>query len=102
MIRDYNYHNWSTFMVRKPEEAPKGSHFAGVMFDSHTVHTPAYDLHDHDSTSTVPHTVYFAFKTKDEVAMWASEATLAKKKIFFFEVKQLGSVEIKADVKCDV
>lgn len=32
-LDDYNYHDWSKFMVQQPSEKPKGPHFAGVLFD---------------------------------------------------------------------
>ena len=63
-MNDYNYHDWSKFMVRTPKERPLGPHFAAVLFGTRTEWTPAYDLNDSESSCSVPEITYFAFPDK--------------------------------------
>jgi hypothetical protein len=103
-MEDYNYHDWSKFMVRKPEEKPKGPHFAAVMFDTRTEYTPAYDEKDYGSSSSVPEIQYFAFPDKETLGAWLLRAKKDNKSFFFFEVKKLGEMTLKVavDVETDV
>ena len=99
---DYNYHDWSKFMVRTPKEKPTGPHFAAVLFDTRTEWTPAYDRHDTDSSSTVPDIHYFAFPDQETLREWVLRAAKDKKQFFFFEVKKLGEAELKVSVDLGV
>lgn len=91
---DYNYHDWSKFMVHEPKQKPVGPHFAGVLFDSHR----ECSGYDGDSSYSVPNTVYFAFPDQDTLKEWVLRAAKAGKQFFFFEVKKLGNAELKVDV----
>lgn len=95
---DYNYHDWSKFMVTKPAEKPKGPHFAGVLFDSH-YESSGYEG---DSSYAVPNVVYFAFPDPTTLKEWVLRAAKDKKNFFFFEVKKLGNAELKIDVDLGV
>jgi hypothetical protein len=95
---DYNYHDWSSFMVQKPEQKPKGPHFAGIMFDSHR----EYSGYDNDPGYDVAHVVYFAFPDKETLAAWVLRASKDKKQIFFFEVKKVGTSELKVNIDLEV
>jgi hypothetical protein len=95
---DYNYHDWTQFMVDRPEKKPKGPHFAAVLFDTRTEWMPAYDSHDSDSSSTVPDIHYFAFPDKETLGEWVLRAARDKKNFFFFEVRQLGNAQLQVSV----
>ena len=84
---DYNYHDWSKFMVREVKDKPKGPHFAAVLFDSHYEHS-GYETN----------VVYFAFPDQTTLSEWVLRAAKDKKHFFFFEVKKLGNAELKIDV----
>lgn len=97
LMDDYNYHNWTEYMVQKPDQAPKGPHFAAVLFEKES-----YYEHDHytGNGSSVSHDkiTYFAFPDKEILGEWVLRATKDNKKFFFFEVKQLGSAQLKVSV----
>ncbi len=95
---DYNYHDWSSFMVREPKDKPKGPHFAGVLFDSHREHSGYAE----ESSYQVPNVVYFAFPDQDTLKEWALRAAKDKKQFFCFEVKRLGNVALVLDVDLSV
>jgi hypothetical protein len=95
---DYNYHDWSQYMVVKPEQKPTGPHFAGVLFDSHHEHSG----YEGDSSYAVPNVVYFAFPDQATLKEWVLRAAKDKKQFFFFEVKKLGNAELKIDVDLGV
>lgn len=102
MIRDYNYHNWSKFMVQKPEEQPKGEHYAAVLFDTRSEYSPPWDKHDTGSSYSVPQTIYFAFLKKEDLEMWVGEASKSNKKFFFFHVTKLGEANLQVKVNTDL
>jgi hypothetical protein len=91
---DYNYHDWSEFMVEKPEKAPKGPHFGAVLFGTRS----EADSYSGNSYYDVPTTTYFAFPTREVLEAWIIRALKSKKKFFFFEVKKLGEAEISVKV----
>ncbi len=91
---NYNYHDWSKFMVREPNDKPKSPHFAAVMFDSHSEHSG----YEGESSYQVPNVVYFAFPDKETLKEWVLRAAKDKKQFFFFEVKKIGEAELKVDV----
>ncbi len=93
---DYNYHDWTKFMVRSVKEKPTGPHFAGVLFDSHR----EWSGYESDPGYEVPNVVYFAFPDKETLGEWVLRAAKDKKQFFFFEVKQLG--DAKLQVKIDL
>jgi hypothetical protein len=95
---DYNYHDWSKFMVREPKEKPTGPHFAGVLFDSHY----EWSGYEGDTQHPVPNVVYFAFPDQATLKEWVLRAAKDKKQFFFFEVKKLGNAELKIDVDLGV
>jgi len=99
---DYNYHDWSQFMVRQPKDKPKGPHFAAVLFDSRTEYTPPYDRDDTGSSCEVPVINYFAFPDQATLKEWVLRAAKDKKQFFFFEVKKVGQAELKIDVDLGV
>lgn len=99
---NYNYHDWSKFMVRTPKERPTGPHFAAVLFGTRIEWMPAYDEHDSDSTYSVPEITYFAFPDKETLSEWVLRAAKDKKEFFFFEVKKVGEVELKVSVDVGV
>lgn len=98
---DYNYHDWSSFMVRESKEQPKGPHFGAVMFGTRNEYTPAYDFHDSGSSHSVPEITYFAFPDKETLREWALRALKDKKKFFFFEVKKIGDAQLNVSVDLD-
>lgn len=94
---DYNYHDWSKFMVREPKEKPSGSHFAGVLFDKH------YESSGRDdSTYSVPNVIYFAFPDQETLKQWAFRAAKDKKEFFCFEVKKLANVQLVLDIDLEL
>lgn len=97
-LPEYNYHEWSKFMVKKPEETPTGRHYAVVLFERRTEYTPAYDANDHASSYEVPDIEYFAFHDKATLQAFLLRVTRANKKFFFFEVKKLGEVSLQVNV----
>lgn len=104
LMDDYNYHDWSEFMVRSPKDAPKKAHFAAVLFETRNEWTPPYDRFDDagGTSSTIEYVQYFAFPDKELLSAWILRATKDKKKFFFFEVKKLGEVELKVNVDVEV
>lgn len=99
---DYNYHDWSQFMVRTPKERPTGPHFAAVLFGTRTEWTPAYDRNDTASSCSVSEITYFAFPDKATLSEWVLRASKEKKEFFFFEVKKVGEAELKVNVDVEV
>lgn len=95
-LRRYNYHTWSKFMVKTPDDAPKGAHYAGVMFDTVSIDT---GYPEHPGTQNIVH--YFAFKNQADLESWVDEATRADKKFFFFHVPNLGQAKVRVDVHLD-
>jgi hypothetical protein len=95
---DYNYHDWSKFMVTNEKTAPKSRHFAVIMFDTKTEFNPPYDQHDSGSNSTYDIIHYFAFEKKEDLCAWILRAEKTKKKYFFYEVQTLGKVELKVNI----
>lgn len=95
---DYNYHDWTKFMVGKPSEKPTGPHFAAVLFGTRREYTPAYGRDDSGSSHDVPDITYFAFPDQETLKEWVLRAVKDKKQFFFFEVKKLGNAELKIDV----
>jgi len=98
---NYNYHDWSKFMVSKPSEKPTGPHFAAVLFEKET----RYE-HDHysgnGSSVSYDKITYFAFPDKETLGEWIIRATKDKKDFFFFEVKKLGEATVKVEVDLGV
>jgi hypothetical protein len=99
---DYNYHDWTEFMVEKPEQKPVGPHFGAILFGTRTEHIPAYDAYDTPSSSQVPMVTYFAFPDQETLKAWALRAAKDKKQFFFFEVKKVGQAELKINVDLEV
>ena len=99
---DYNYHDWSRFMVREPKQRPTGPHFAAVLFETRTEYTPSYDQDDPGSSCSVPDIHYFAFPDRETLQKWVLRAAKDKKQFFCFEVKRLASVELKVNVELEV
>lgn len=101
---DYNYHDWSQFMVRSPKQRPIGAHFAAVLFETRNEWTPPYDRYDEPtgSSSTIEYVSYFAFPDKQTLSEWVSRAAKNKMQFFCFEVKKIGSVEVKVNVDIEV
>jgi hypothetical protein len=95
---NYNYHDWTRFMVREPKDNPQGPHFAAVLFDSHSECTGYKD----DSNYRVPNVVYFAFPDQATLGEWVIRAVKDNKQFFFFEVKKLGNVELRVNVDLGV
>jgi hypothetical protein len=100
-MEDYNYHDWTKFMVREAKEKPKVPHYAAVLFDSRTEYTPAYDERDRASSHSVSEIHYFAFTEKKDLEAWLLRAKKENKQFFFFEVKKLGEVAVKVSVDVD-
>lgn len=94
---DYNYHDWTKFMVSKENETPKGPHFAAVLFGTRS----EADSYSGNSYYSVPEITYFAFPTKEVLEAWLISAIKDKKKFFFFEVKKLGEAEVAVKVTTD-
>ena len=101
-LDDYNYHDWSQFMVQKVEQKPKGPHFAAVLFERMNYTTPGYDRDDPSESCHFDHVVYFAFPDQATLKEWVLRAAKDKKQFFFFEVKKLGNAELKIDVDLGV
>ena len=99
---DYNYHDWSQYMVQKPEQKPKGPHFAAVLFGTRNEYSPPYDSKDSGSSYSVPEIIYFAFPDQETLSEWVLRASKDNKKFFFFEVKQLGEAKLKVSVDLGV
>lgn len=99
---DYNYHDWSKFMVREPKEKPQGPHFAAILFDDMSYTSPGYDRGDPDEHHNFKHVTYFAFPDQATLKEWVLRAAKVKKQFFFFEVKKLGNAELKIDVDLGV
>jgi len=91
-IGQFNKSNWREFEVEKPEQAPKGQHYAAVLFGSH-VRDDGWG-----GTYHQPNTTYYAFPDISTLRLWVAEAQGSSQKFFFFEVKQLGTLEVKVDV----
>ena len=98
---DYNYHDWSKFMVEKPEQKPKGPHFAGVMFDTRRV-SDGYSAAEGGGSYDISYVVYFAFPDRETLGEWALRAAKDKKQFFCFEVKKVGDVKLNIDVDLGV
>jgi len=101
-LDDYNFHDWSKFMVQKPEQKPTDPHFAAVLFGKRTEHQPAYDSNDTPSSYQVDEVTYFAFPDKETLGEWVLRAAKDKKQFFFFEVKKLGEAQLKVNVDLGV
>lgn len=100
-LDNYNYHDWSGFMVKKPEQAPKGPHFAAVLFEKeHVRETDPYN--GSNSDRHIDMTTYFAFPDKETLTQWVLRAAKAEKAFFCFEVKKIGGVQIKVNVDVEV
>jgi len=99
---DYNYHDWTQYMVQKPEQKPKGPHFAAVLFGKRREHQPAYDEHDTASSYEVDDITYFAFPDQETLKEWVLRASKDSKQFFFFEVKKLGEAQLKVNVDLGV
>lgn len=100
-LEDYNYHDWSEFMVNKSDRLPKGPHFASVLLEKesrreHDPYTGNYVTHE------VMVTTYFAFPDKETLTEWVLRASKAKKSFFCFEVKKIGEVEVNVNVDVGV
>lgn len=101
-MEDYNYHDWSKFMVREAKDKPKGAHFAAVLLDTRREYTPAYDANDYGTSHSVADVQYFAFPDKETLSAWLLRAKKDNKQFFFFEVKKLGEVSVKVSVDVEV
>lgn len=97
---DYNYHDWVQYMVRLPNDKPKGPHFAAVLFESRDEWIRPYDHHDDPggTYSKFEYVQYFAFPDVETLREWVLRASKDNKTFFFFEVKQLGSAQLKVSV----
>ncbi len=95
---DYNYHDWSKFMVVEAKDKPTGPHFAAVMFDKHYEHSG----YEGESSYPVPNVVYFAFPDQATLGEWALRAAKDKRQFFCFEVKKVGDVQMKVTVDVGV
>lgn len=94
---DYNYHDWSSYMVFEPNRAPKGPHFAAILFGTRAESSADYD-DGHVTTHHVPEITYFAFPDREILTEWVLRVTKEKKNFFFFEVKQMGSASVQVSL----
>ena len=99
---DYDHYDWAKFIVKSTKDRPIKPHFAAVLFGTRNEFTPAYDKYDTDRSVTVPDITYFAFPDQATLSEWIVRASKDKKEFFFFEVKRIGSVELKVHVDLDV
>lgn len=88
---DYNYHDWSSYIVSTPDKAPQGAHYGAVLFGNRR----EADAYSGNSYYDVPEVTYFAFNDAETLGEWAARATKANKKFFFFRVEKLGAVSVK-------
>ncbi len=95
---DYNYHDWSKFMVTKPDQKPSGPHFAAILFDVLQYTTAGYDRDDPDEHHNHEQVIYFAFPDKETLHEWVLRAAKDKKQFFFFEVKKMGEHKLLVNV----
>lgn len=100
-LPEYNYHDWSRFMVLDAKTKPTNPHFAAVLLETRSEWTRGYD-NDDGYSSTHPNVVYFAFPDKKTLEAWVLRAAKDKKVFFFFEVKKVGEAELKVNVDLDV
>lgn len=102
LLDDYNPYNWTEYEVGKPEKAPTGPHFAAILFEKETRHD--YDPYNGNQSNShqVDTIKYFAFPDKETLSEWVLRAAKDKKKFFFFEVKKLGSAQLKVSVDLGV
>lgn len=101
-MADYNFFDWSKFMVREPKDRPAGSHYAAVLFETRTEYIPPYDQRDCGTSITSPEIHYFAFPDKKTLESWLLRATKANKNFFFFEVKKIGDVKLSVSIGTDL
>lgn len=99
MIRKYNYHNWSKFMVDSFEKRPTGPHYAAILFETKQEWTPPYDKDDVGSSHSVNCLTYFCFTEEENLKTWVEEATVDNKQFIFYQVSQLGKAQINVSVK---
>lgn len=100
-LDNYNSHDWQDFVVSKPEQTPKGPHFGAVLFEKEKRYeTDHYQGGTHSRQVIV--TTYFAFPDKSTLGEWVLRATKDNKHFFFFEVKQLGTAQLKISVDLGV
>lgn len=100
-MNEYNYHDWAKYMVTKPEQAPKGPHFAGILFGTRTEYTPAYDRFDSSTTISCPEITYFCFYALEDLERWVLAVTRSGKSFFFFQVPKLGESKLRIEVHVD-
>lgn len=101
-LDDYNYHDWTLFMVRELKEKPKGPHFAAILFDQLDYTSPGYDRDDSSYSTSFKHVSYFAFPDQETLREWVLRAAKAKMQFFFFEVKNIGNAELRIDIDLKV
>lgn len=92
----FSENNWSPFAVKKPDQAPKGPHWAAVLFGKRT----EVDSYSGTSSHQVDETTYYAFTKEEQFATWVAEASISGRKFFCFKVNKLGEIDLK--VKVDV
>jgi hypothetical protein len=102
LMDDYNHHDWAKFMVTEASQKPKGPHFAAVLFETLEYTSPGYDEGDSDERNNFEHVVYFAFPDQETLTEWVLRASKDKKQFFCFEVKKLGTVNLKVTVDVGV
>lgn len=98
---NYNYHDWTKFMVEKPEQKPTGPHYAAILLEKENRYQ-----HDHytgkGDSIQVDSIKYFAFPDEVTLKEWILRATKEKKSFFFFYVAKLGEAAIHINVDLGV
>lgn len=87
--------------VSRIEEMPTGSHFAAIIFDTKTTWTPPYDRHDSPDGTTDQECVteHYVFTDEDDLKLFLKMAHDEKKKVVFYHVPKLGSMQVEVNVK---
>lgn len=91
------YH-FSDYLVKDAKSIPTAAHFAGVVIETKQEWNQGYSDRGGGYYEDVTTTSYYALPTKELLSKWVTEVHQGKKNFFFFEVKQLGSLEVKVEV----
>jgi len=88
----------SYVVVDESSKAPRGPHFAVLLFRTRNELLSSYDDYggsSGSSTITVPEVTYLAFETKADLEQWVVDSTAEGRSFFCFEVSQVGTVDVR-------
>ena len=86
-------------LVKTKLDFPTEAHFAIVLFKQETEYTPAYNLHDSSSSTTVDRTQYFAFDLDQEERWQKACEIFTDERANFVAMKVVGIATITTTIK---